>query len=144
MDRSIRIMFVCTGNSARSQMAEAFTRVLGREQVKARSAGIEAKGLNPNAVRVMEERGIDISRRQSKGLDLTEASEMDYLITVCGHAEERCPVLPAHVARIHWPLEDPAAATGSPEQILEVSRRARDEIEARVVNLLETLGEPRL
>ncbi len=110
MDRPIRIMFVCTGNSARSQMTEAFARVLGQGRIEARSAGIEPKGLNPNALRVMEERGIDISGQQSKGLDLTEASEMDYLITVCGSAEERCPVLPAHVARIRWPLEDPAAA----------------------------------
>jgi arsenate reductase len=143
MDRPIRIMFVCTGNSARSQMAEAFACVLGREQFEARSAGIEPKGLNPNAIRVMQERGIDISGQRSKNLDLAEASGMDYLITVCGNAEERCPVLPEHVVRIHWPLEDPAAATGSPGHILEIFRRTRDEIEARVVNLLETLRVPR-
>ncbi len=142
MDRPIRIMFVRTGNSARSQMAEAFTRVLGREQVEARSAGIEPKGLNPNAVRVMEERGIDISRQHSRNLDPAEASAMDYLITMCGSAEERCPVLPAHVAQIHWLLEDPAAATCSPEQILEVFRRTRDEIESRVVNLIKILRDP--
>lgn len=142
MDRPIRIMFVCTGNSARSQMAEAFARVLGRGQVEARSAGIEPKGLNPNAIRVMQERGIDISGQRSKNLDLAEASGMDYLITVCGNAEERCPVLPGDVVRIHWPLEDPAAATGSPGPILEIFRRTRDEIEARVVNLIKTLSEP--
>ncbi len=143
MDRPIRIMFVCTGNSARSQMAEAFARVLGQGRIAARSAGLEPKGLNPNAVRVMQERGIDISGQRSKALDYDEASRMDYLITVCGNAEERCPVLPAGVVRIHWPLEDPAAATGSPEYILEVFRRTRDEIEARVLSLLGALGEPR-
>jgi arsenate reductase (thioredoxin) len=141
MDRPIRIMFVCTGNSARSQMAEAFCRVLGREQVEARSAGIEPKGLNPNAIRVMQERGIDISGQRSKNLDFAEASGMDYLITVCGNAEERCPVLPAHVVRIHWPLEDPAAATGPQGHILNIFRRTRDEIEVRVVNLIKTLSE---
>ena len=143
MGRPIRIMFVCTGNSARSQMAEAFARILGWGRIGVTSAGIEPKGLNPNAIRVMQERGIDISGQRSKNLDLAEASGMDYLITVCGNAEERCPVLPAHVGRIHWPLEDPAAATGSPGHILDIFRRTRDEIEARVVNLLETLRVPR-
>jgi arsenate reductase len=142
MDRPIRIMFVYTGNSARSQMAEAFARVLGRGRVEARSAGIEPKGLNPNAIRVMQERGIDISGQRSENLDLAEASGMDYLIAVCGNAEERCPVLPAHVVRIDWPLEDPAAATGSPEHMLEIFRRTRDEIEVRVVNLIKTLSGP--
>lgn len=142
MNRPVRIMFVCTGNSARSQMAEAFCRVLGQGRVEAMSAGVEPKGLNPNAVRVMRERGIDISGQRSRALDYDEASRMDYLITVCGNAEERCPVLPAHVVRLHWPLEDPAAATGSPEHILDVFRRTRDEIAKRVVTLLETLGEP--
>ncbi|OGB91935.1 MAG: arsenate reductase [candidate division NC10 bacterium RIFCSPLOWO2_12_FULL_66_18] len=142
MERPIRIMFVCTGNSARSQMAEAFCRVLGQRRVEAKSAGTEPKGLNPNAVRVMQERGIDISNHRSEGLDVAEASEMDYLITVCGNAEERCPVLPAGVMRIHWPLEDPAAATGCPEHVLEVFRRTRDEIEARVLSFLARLGEP--
>ncbi len=144
MDQPIQVMFVCTGNSARSQMAEAFTHFLGQGRIEARSAGIEPKDLNPDAVRVMDERGIDISCQHSKHLDLAEASAMDYLITVCGHAEERCPVLPAHVARIRWPLDDPAAATGSPEQILNGFRRTRDEIEARVVNLIKTLSELRL
>ncbi len=142
MDRPIRILFVCTGNSARSQMAEAFARVLGRGRIEAQSAGVEPKGLNPNAVRVMQERGIDISGQRSKALDHDEASRMDYLITVCGNAEKRCPVLPAGVLRIHWPLEDPATATGSPEDILEVFRRIRNEIEARVRDLLTNLGKP--
>ena len=143
MNRPIRIMFVCTGNSARSQMAEAFARVLGRGRIEAQSAGLEPKGLNPNAIRVMRERGIDISGQRSKALDYDEASRMDYLVTVCGNAEERCPVLPAGVVRIHWPLEDPASAIGSPDQILEVFRHTRDEIEARVANFIATLDESR-
>jgi arsenate reductase len=123
-------------------MAEAFARVLGQGRITAQSAGVEPKDLNPNAVRVMQERGIDISGQRSKALDYDEAARMDYLITVCGNADERCPVLPAGVVRIHWPLEDPAAATGSPENILEIFRRTRDEIEARVLNLIKTLSEP--
>ncbi len=90
----------------------------------------------------MQERGIDISGRCSKALDHDEAARMDCLITMCGNADERCPALPAGVVRIHWSLEDPAAATGSPEQILDVFRRTRDEIEARVRHLLATLGKP--
>jgi arsenate reductase len=129
-------MFVCTGNSARSQMAEGFARYYGAGRVEAYSAGMEPTQLNPNAVAVMREKGIDISGQQSKAFDETLAREMEYVITVCGNADERCPVLPLEVRRLHWPLEDPARARGTSEEILAVFRRSRDEIEPLVRDLV--------
>lgn len=134
-----RILFVCTGNSARSQMAEAFARYWGRDRVEAASAGTEPRGLNPYAVEVMRERGIDISHHASKALTEAEARAMDMVVTVCGEAEARCPVLPPEVRRLHWSLPDPARAVGSREEVLAVFRASRDEIEARVRVLLASL-----
>lgn len=137
----LRILFVCTGNSARSQMAEAFARALGEGRVEAASAGIEPRGLYPIAVEVMREQGIDISGQRSKPFTEDLAGSMDYVITVCGNAEERCTVLPPQVRRLHWPLEDPAQAQGGPEAVRRVFRDSRDEIERLVRNLVgEILG----
>ena len=132
MKSPLRILFVCTGNSARSQMAEGFARQYGPERIEAHSAGMEPTRLNPNAVAVMRERGIDISGQQSKVFDEYVAWGMDYVITVCGNADERCPVLPPEVRRLHWPLGDPARALGTPDEILAVFRRSRDEIDTLV------------
>lgn len=126
------MLFVCTGNSARSQMAEGFARLLGSGKVESASAGMEPKGLNPFAVEVMREKGIDISDQQSKGFSAELARAMDYVITVCGNADARCPTLPPGVTRLHWPLEDPAGATGSAEEVRAVFRRSRDAIERLV------------
>ena len=134
-----KVLFVCTGNSARSQMAEGYARAYGTEIVEALSAGMEPKGLNPVTVEVMREKGIDISHHQSKALSEDLARTMDYVITVCGNADERCPVLPPGVKRLHWPLEDPAQAKGSRDEILAVFRRSRDEIEERIQSLLAEL-----
>ncbi len=112
-----KVLFLCTGNSARSQMAEAFARVYGKEKVAAFSAGLEPKRLHPVAVEVMREKGIDVSRQESKAFSEDLARAMDYVITVCGNAEEHCPMLPPGVRRLHWPLEDPARAAGSPEEV---------------------------
>ena len=117
-------------------MAEGFARAYGKEKVEAFSAGMEPRGLHPVAVLVMQERGIDISYQQSRAFSEVLAREMDCVITVCGNAEERCPLLPLEVKRLHWPLEDPAQAKGSPQEIREVFRRSRDEIEALVRRLL--------
>ena len=141
-DPALRILFVCTGNSARSQMAEAFARAYGAGKVEAFSAGIDPKGMNPQAVEVMREQGIDISRQRSKAFSEDLARGMDYVITVCGHAEERCPVLPPEVRRIHWSLDDPAQAEGTPEQVREVFRRSRKEIERLIRQLLADLQRP--
>lgn len=138
-DRPYRLLFVCTGNSARSQMAEAFARHLGGGRVEAASAGIEPRAINPYAVEVMRERGIDISSQASKPFSEAVARQMDAVITVCGDADARCPVLPPEVRRLHWPLPDPARAEGSREEVLAVFRASRDEIEARVRDLLASL-----
>ncbi len=134
-----KVLFVCTGNSARSQMAEGFARHLGRGQVEAHSAGMEPSRLNPFAVAAMRERGIDISRQRSKAFDEALARQMDLVITVCGNADERCPVLPPEVKRLHWPLEDPAAATGTEIEIQAKFREIRDQIEGRVRDLVQTM-----
>jgi arsenate reductase len=122
-------------------MAEAFARVLGEGKVEAFSAGTDPRGLHPVAVDVMRERGIDISGQRSKALSDELAGSMDYVVTVCGNAEEKCPVLPPQVRRLHWPLPDPAQAQGGREAIHHVFRTSRDEVERLVRNLLgEILG----
>lgn len=126
------ILFLCTGNSCRSQIAEGFAKAFAPEGVKIYSAGLEPAGLNPYAVKVMAEVGIDISGQYSKSIDEIPAHEIDTVITLCGDAEERCPSFPGNVKRIHWPLPDPAKATGSQEQITRVFRSVRDEIKRRV------------
>jgi len=143
MDSPAKILFVCTGNSARSQMAEGFARHYGQGRVEAHSAGIAPSQLNPHAVTVMREKGIDISGQHSKAFDWDFARQMDVVVTVCGHANETCPVLPPEVERLHWPLEDPAAATGTDAEILATFREIRDQVEARVAELVRhTLPRP--
>ncbi len=134
---TLKVLFVCTGNSARSQMAEGFARHFGRGRIEAHSAGIAPSRLNPYASRVMQEKGIDISAQHSKAFEWDLARQMDVVVTVCGHANESCPVLPPEVRRLHWPLIDPAAAQGSEAQILAVFRDVRDRIEAQVRALLQ-------
>ncbi len=139
MPGPIKVMFVCTGNSARSQMAEGFARHVGRGRVEAVGAGTEPSRLNPFAVMVMQEEGIEISRQRSKAFDEDLARRMDVVVTVCGNADERCPVLPPEVTKLHWPLEDPAAAKGTEAEVLNKFREIRDQIEARVQELVRTL-----
>ena len=134
------ILFLCTGNSCRSQMAEGWARHLAGSTHQIASAGIEAHGLNPRALAVMLEVGVDITDQQSSTLDTFSLSDFDLLVTVCGDADERCPVLPAGVTKRHWNLADPARLTGTDEEILTGFRRSRDEIKIRVQRLLETLS----
>ncbi len=134
-----RVLFLCTGNSARSQMAEGWARALGGHRVEAHSAGLEPRGLHPVAVEVMRERGVDISGHSSKPFAEALARTMDCVVTLCAHADEHCPVLPPAVRRLHWPIEDPARARGTPEEVRAVFRRVRDEIERRVRDLLAEL-----
>lgn len=133
------VMFVCTGNSARSQMAEGFARHFGQGRVDAYSAGMEPSRLNPFAVAAMQEKAIDISHQQSKAFDEDLARRMDVVVTVCGNADERCPILPREVTKLHWPLEDPAAARGTDAEILATFREIRDQIEIRVRDLVRRL-----
>ena len=127
-----RVLFLCTANSCRSQMAEGFLRHLAGDRFEAASAGAHPTQLNPDAVRVMRERGIDISAYRSK--DVTEFwnQRVQYVITVCDKAKETCPIFPFAFTSLHWSLEDPAAAQGTEAEHLAVFRRVRDEIEEHV------------
>jgi len=120
-------------------MAEGWARFYGGDQFKVMSAGIESHGKNPRAITVMNEAGIDISAQESTRLTPEMLGDFDLIITVCGHADEHCPVVPAKTHKEHWPLEDPAKASGSDEEILDVFRASRDEIRDRVKKLVEKL-----
>ncbi len=135
----MRILFLCTGNSCRSQMAEGWAREIGGDQFDALSAGIEAHGKNPRAIGIMQEAGVDISGQESTTLTDEMLTSADYLVTVCGHADEHCPVLPAGLQKEHWPLDDPARATGTEDEVTAVFRASRDEIRNRVDDLLARL-----
>lgn len=127
-----KVLFLCTGNSARSQMAEGYLRRAAGDRFEAMSAGLEPKGLNPLAVEAMRELGIDISRQQSKDVVSLLGQHIPYVITVCDNARERCPIFPRTYKFIHWSFEDPAAAEGTHEQKLALFRRVRDEIIAHI------------
>lgn len=135
----MRILFLCTGNSCRSQMAEGFARHLADKNHEILSAGIEAHGKNPRAITAMAELGIDISDQESTRLTEDMLAGCDLVVTVCGHADEHCPVLPAGTRRVHWPLPDPAKASGNEDQITEQFRQVRDDIEQRVRELIQSL-----
>jgi arsenate reductase len=121
-------------------MAEGWARHLGGDDVQVQSAGIEAHGKNPRAIAVMHEAGVDISGQESTVLTDEMLAAADHLVTVCGHADERCPVLPPGVEKEHWPLSDPAQATGTEDEIMAVFRNSRDDIRRRVADLLHDSG----
>ena len=129
-----KILFLCTGNSARSQMAEAFVRKYADDRFEAHSAGLEPKGLNPLTVKVMDEVGIDISGQTSKGVDAYLGKvHFQYLVTVCDDADKNCPtVWPGVNTRMHWSFQDPDAVEGTEEEKLAKFREVRDLIEARI------------
>lgn len=135
----MNVLFLCTGNSCRSQIAEGWARHLGGDWLQVQSAGIKAHGKNPRAIAVMQEVNIDISDQASTKLTDSMLASADYLVTVCGHADEHCPVLPAGTRKEHWPLNDPAKAAGSEEEIMMVFRESRDDIRQRVADLIERL-----
>jgi arsenate reductase len=136
----MNILFLCTGNSCRSQIAEGWTRELAGSDITVQSTGIEAHGKNPRAIAVMQEVGVDISQQESTRLTDDMLAAADVLVTMCGHADEHCPALPAGINKIHWPVEDPARATGSDELVMQVFRASRDDIRRRVQELLDTLS----
>jgi arsenate reductase len=138
-NKTYNVLFLCTGNSCRSQMAEGWVRHLGGERLEAQSAGIESHGKNPRAIEVMREAGVDISAQESAKLTDRMMALADYIVTVCGHADENCPVLPAGVRKEHWPLSDPAKVTGSEDEIMAAFRESRDDIRGRVGDLIERL-----
>ena len=133
-----RVLFLCTHNSARSQMAEGFLRDMAGDRFEIASAGTEATRVHPLAIRAMEEVGISLAGHTSKTLDRFLGQPWDYVITVCDSANERCPAFPAHTRRIHWSFDDPSRATGTEEERLGIFRRVRDEIKARLLDWLGT------
>lgn len=136
-----KVLFLCTGNSCRSQMAEGFGREYANGLWEVYSAGTNPKGVHPLAVKVMAERGVDISHQYSKSMTIEEIEEMDLLVTLCGEARESCPLTPGSVERLHWPIQDPARAIGSNEEVLEAFIQVRDSIEKRVTSLFREYRE---
>lgn len=132
------IYFLCTGNSCRSQMAEGFGKKHLGEEFDVYSAGIEAHGLNPKAVKAMSEAGVDITGQTSDIIDKDILQEADYIITLCGDANDKCPMTPPNKTRWHWGFDDPAKAEGTEEEKWGVFQRVRDEIENRIKVFAET------
>lgn len=126
------IYFLCTGNSCRSQIAEGWARHLGGDKIKVHSAGVETHGLNPRAVAAMQEVGINISCHESKLIDSELLNRADYVITLCEDADDRCPMTPPHVSRLHWGFEDPAKTSGTEEKIGAKFREVRDAIRDKI------------
>ena len=127
-----KVLFLCTGNSARSQMAEGYLRRAGGDKFEVLSAGLEPKTLNPLAVEAMREIGIDISRQQSKDVVTLIGQHIPYVVTVCDNAKERCPIFPGTWKFLHWSTEDPAAAVGTHEEKLNKFRQVRDQLIANI------------
>jgi arsenate reductase len=132
MTEKARLLFLCTHNSARSQMAEGLLRDLAGERFEVMSAGTQATHVRPQAIRVMDEIGIDISGQESKTLERYLGEPFEYMVTVCDDANEACPVFPGANNRLHWSFEDPAAAHGSEDERLGVFRKVRDQIKERI------------
>ena len=134
----LKVLFLCTGNACRSQMAEGWARALKGDVIEAHSAGIETHGLNASAVKVMAEAGVDISAHRSKKVDAFDDVVFDYVVTVCGHANETCPIFPGGARVVHVGFDDPpklAALAGTEEAKLDCYRRVRDEIKVFVQRL---------
>ncbi|WP_246942042.1 arsenate reductase (thioredoxin) [Bacillus pinisoli] len=132
------IYFLCTGNSCRSQMAEGWAKKHLGDQWDVKSAGLEAHGLNPNAVKSMNEVGIDISNQTSDTIAPEILDRADLVVTLCGHAADHCPVTPPHVTRVHWGFDDPAKAEGTEEEKWAFFQRVRDEIGERIQHFAKT------
>jgi arsenate reductase (thioredoxin) len=137
----IKVLFLCTGNSARSQMAEAILRKIGGDRFEVYSAGLEPKGIHPFTIKVMEEEGIDLNNQRSKHLDeYMGKMHFSYVITVCGNADRNCPaIFPGAGMRIHWNFDDPAASIGSDKEKIGKFRKVRDEIKERVILWLDEI-----
>jgi arsenate reductase (thioredoxin) len=140
----IKVLFLCTGNSCRSQMAEGFARALKGDAIEPHSAGVEPHGLNPLAVKAMAEAGVDITGQQSKHVDDVKDVGFDYVVTVCDSARESCPVFPGRAKMVHREFDDPprlAAAARSEDEAMPHYRRVRDEIRAFIETLPKSLPE---
>jgi arsenate reductase len=136
MTNKQRVLILCTGNSARSQMAEGLFRYEAGDRYEVLSAGTKPTQVRPEAIAVMNEIGIDISGHRSKSVDEFSGQEFDQVITVCDNAKEACPVFPGKTQRLHWPFEDPAAAQGSEEERTAAFREVRDRLHGRIMVFL--------
>ncbi|MER2261527.1 MAG: arsenate reductase (thioredoxin) [Psychrobacillus sp.] len=132
------IYFLCTGNSCRSQMAEGWAKQYLSDEWIVKSAGIEAHGLNPNAIKAMNEVDINISNQTSDLIDMDTLHHAELVVTLCGDAADKCPVTPPHVKRVHWGFDDPAKVKGSEEEKWSVFQRVRDEIGERIRHFAKT------
>ena len=148
MSEPLKLLFLCTGNSCRSQMAEGWTRQLKGDQIKAFSAGIETHGLNPHMIKVMDEAGVDVSNQKSENIRDFAEHDLDVVITVCGHAHETCPVFPANCKVVHTGFPDPpkmakelAEKGATEEEQLDCYRSVRDKIKEYILTLPESLIE---
>lgn len=139
-DSMFKVMFLCTGNTCRSQMAEGLAKELGKDILIPFSAGVNPTGMvHPGAIAAMKELGIDISNQTSKGIDMELLKTMDIIITLCGNAEASCPTTPPEITKYHWGIDDPVVAVGTEEKIATESRKARDEIKDRIQTLIQSL-----
>ena len=138
MSNKNKVLILCTGNSARSQMAEGLMREMGGTTFEVASAGVSPTQVRSEAVEVMKEIGIDISQHFSKDVDRFVADNFDYVITVCDNANERCPVFPGHAKRIHWSFADPAQVEGDEATKLSAFRTIRDQIKARIETFIDS------
>jgi arsenate reductase len=141
MSNPIRVLILCTGNSARSQMAEGLLRHSGGEKFEVASAGIDPSFVRPEAIEAMREIGIDISSHRSKSIDEFREQPFDYVITVCDNANQQCPMFPGASQRIHWSIKDPAAIEGDNKTRLDAFRQARDELQQRLNDFVEVAQE---
>lgn len=139
MKEKIKILFLCTGNSCRSQMAEGWAKHLKGDVIEAYSAGVWPSGVNPKTIKVMAEAGVDISSQTSKHVDELLWIDFDYVITLCDNARQQCPVFPGRAKLIHKGFEDPVAVLGSEEKILQAYRKIRDDIKEFIQTLPESL-----
>ena len=131
------MLFLCTGNSCRSQIAEGWLRHLAGDRFETHSAGLKPSTVNPYAIKVMAEAGVDIVAQHSKDVGVYLGKHFPYLITVCDNAQVACPIFPGPAMREHWPLEDPADARGTEDEVLDVFRQTRDDVKARVEDFIE-------
>jgi arsenate reductase (thioredoxin) len=138
MNQKQRVLILCTGNSARSQMAEGLLHHMSGDRFEVESAGTIATFVRPQAIAIMSEIGIDISEHRSKSLDEFLDTPFDYVITVCDNANETCPMFPGPAKRIHWSFDDPAAMQGSDEQVMDGFRRVRNEIRSKLTQFVKS------
>lgn len=138
-NEKLKVLFICTGNSCRSQMAEGWAQHLKSDVIDAYSAGVRPIGVSSRAIKVMAEKGVDISKQISKHIDDLPGVDFDYVVTLCNNAAENCPVFGGNAITIHRPFADPYFASGSEEQIMAEFRKSRDEIKAFIQNLPESL-----